>query len=146
MPAGASSFYARNITALLLHLIKDGALNLDMTDEITVATVISKDGAVVQPATAKLLGIEPVAPPVAAAPAALVEAPTVPPAQVVVMESEAEVMAKVIEEVDEAPLAAEVETSIPETPLAEPAETPLAEPAETPLTNEPESPTTGGAA
>ena len=31
MPAGASRFYARNISALLLHLVKDGALNLDMS-------------------------------------------------------------------------------------------------------------------
>ena len=35
MPAGASQFYARNISALLLHLVKDGALNIDLTEEIT---------------------------------------------------------------------------------------------------------------
>ena len=34
MPAGASAFYARNISTLLLHLVKDGALNLDPADEI----------------------------------------------------------------------------------------------------------------
>ena len=144
MPAGASSFYARNITALTLHLIKDGQLNLDMADEITVATVISKDGAVVQPATAKLLGIEPAAAP---APAALVEAPVVAPAAVLVKETEAEVMEKVIEEVHEPTLAAETET-----PIAEAGEAPqpevadVADAAETPLTDEPETPATGGAA
>lgn len=55
MPAGASGFYARNISALLLHLVKDGALNLDFSDEITKATVITHDGAVIHEATAKLL-------------------------------------------------------------------------------------------
>ena len=55
MPAGASAFYARNISTLLLHLIKDGALALDPADEITAATVITQGGRVVQAATAKLL-------------------------------------------------------------------------------------------
>ena len=60
MPAGASLFYARNISALLLHLVKEGALNLDLTEEITAGTVITHGGEVVQEATKKLL--EPAAP------------------------------------------------------------------------------------
>jgi NAD(P) transhydrogenase subunit alpha len=70
MPAGSSAFYARNISALLLSFVKDGALNLDFNDEIAAATVITHDGAVIQPATKKLL--EPAAAPAppAAAPAA----------------------------------------------------------------------------
>jgi len=60
MPAGSSAFYARNIGALLLSFVKDGALNLDFNDEIAAATVITHGGAVVQPATKKLL--EPPAP------------------------------------------------------------------------------------
>jgi NAD(P) transhydrogenase subunit alpha len=55
MPTGASAFYARNISTLLLHLVKDGALNLDPADEITAATLITQGGRVVQDATAKLL-------------------------------------------------------------------------------------------
>ena len=55
MPAGASSFYARNISALLLEMVKDGALDLDFENEVTKATVISKDGAVVSDAVKKLL-------------------------------------------------------------------------------------------
>jgi len=55
MPAGASAFYARNISALLLAMVKDGALNLDFEDEVTKATVITHDGQVVQEATKKLL-------------------------------------------------------------------------------------------
>jgi len=55
MPAGASQFYARNITAFMLHYIKDGQMSYDMADEITSATVITRDGEVVQEQTRKLL-------------------------------------------------------------------------------------------
>jgi proton-translocating NAD(P)+ transhydrogenase subunit alpha len=55
MPAGASAFYARNISALLLGMVKDGALHLDFEDEVTQATVITKDGQVVSDAVKKLL-------------------------------------------------------------------------------------------
>jgi NAD(P) transhydrogenase subunit alpha len=59
MPAGSSQFYARNISALLLHFVKDGELALDFDDEIAAATVITHDGSVVQEATRKL--VEPAA-------------------------------------------------------------------------------------
>jgi NAD(P) transhydrogenase subunit alpha len=65
MPAGASAFYARNISALLLGMVKDGQLNLDFEDEVTKSTVITRDGAVVAEAVKKLL--EPDAQPVPAA-------------------------------------------------------------------------------
>jgi H+-translocating NAD(P) transhydrogenase subunit alpha len=55
MPGGASQFYARNLQAFLSHFIKDGAMGFDMSDEITAATVITHDGAVVQEQTRKLL-------------------------------------------------------------------------------------------
>ncbi len=55
MPASASAFYARNISALLLGMIKDSALTLDFSDEVTAATVITNGGAVLQEATKKLL-------------------------------------------------------------------------------------------
>ncbi|MFV2063032.1 MAG: Re/Si-specific NAD(P)(+) transhydrogenase subunit alpha [Chloroflexota bacterium] len=55
MPAGASGFYARNISALLAHFIEDGEMKFDFEDEITKATVITHDGKVVQEATASLL-------------------------------------------------------------------------------------------
>src|SRR3954468_23153073 len=60
MPAGASAFYARNISALLLGIVKDGSLNLDFEDEVTKSTVITHDGAVVSEPVRKLL--EPAAP------------------------------------------------------------------------------------
>jgi H+-translocating NAD(P) transhydrogenase subunit alpha len=55
MPGGASGFYARNISALLMHFIKDGEMLFDFEDEITAGTVITHDGTVVHPATAELL-------------------------------------------------------------------------------------------
>ena len=60
MPAGASAFYARNISTLLLGMVKDGNLHLDFEDEVTKATVITKDGAVIAEPVKKLL--EPAAP------------------------------------------------------------------------------------
>ncbi|MFN8519307.1 MAG: Re/Si-specific NAD(P)(+) transhydrogenase subunit alpha [Chloroflexota bacterium] len=100
MPAGASQFYARNISALLLHMVKDGALNLDLSDEITGAVVITHGGAVVQEATAKLLGIEVAKPePVAPEPASAAPEPApAAPEPVIEPESEAEVIEKVLEE------------------------------------------------
>jgi H+-translocating NAD(P) transhydrogenase subunit alpha len=63
MPAGASQFYARNISSLLLGMVKDGALHLDFEDEVTAATVITNDGAVVADAVKKLLEPAPAAAP-----------------------------------------------------------------------------------
>jgi NAD(P) transhydrogenase subunit alpha len=61
MPAGASAFYARNISALLLGMVKDGALNLDFEDEVTKSTVITNGGAVVSEPVKKLLEPAPAA-------------------------------------------------------------------------------------
>jgi NAD(P) transhydrogenase subunit alpha len=55
MPTSASNAYARNISALLLHLLNDGELHIDLDDEIQRGVVITHGGSVVQPATAKLL-------------------------------------------------------------------------------------------
>ena len=55
MPTSASLMYARNVSALLLHLVKDGELALDFDDEITAGAVITHDGQVVHAATKKLL-------------------------------------------------------------------------------------------
>jgi proton-translocating NAD(P)+ transhydrogenase subunit alpha len=58
-PTAASSAYARNISTLLLHMLADGALAIDTSDEIQAGVVITHDGAVVQPATAALLADAP---------------------------------------------------------------------------------------
>jgi NAD(P) transhydrogenase subunit alpha len=55
MATSASLMYARNMSALLLHLVKEGKLVLDFDDEITAGAVITHDGTVVHPATKKLL-------------------------------------------------------------------------------------------
>jgi NAD(P) transhydrogenase subunit alpha len=52
MPTAASAMYARNVSALLLYLIKDGELALDPDDELQSGVLISRDGAVVHPALA----------------------------------------------------------------------------------------------
>ncbi len=55
MPLSASQFYARNISSLLLNMVKDGALHLDFEEEVTRATVITHAGAVVSEPVHKLL-------------------------------------------------------------------------------------------
>jgi NAD(P) transhydrogenase subunit alpha len=56
MATAASTAYARNISALLLHLVADGSLAVDLEDEITAGVVITHGGTVVHPATAALTG------------------------------------------------------------------------------------------
>jgi H+-translocating NAD(P) transhydrogenase subunit alpha len=46
VPYHASQMYARNITAFLLHLAKEGKLRLNLQDEITRETLLTKDGEV----------------------------------------------------------------------------------------------------
>lgn len=58
MPIGASAFYARNISALLLQLVKDGALNLDPADEIAGPVTITSGGEIRSEAVKKLLNPE----------------------------------------------------------------------------------------
>jgi NAD(P) transhydrogenase subunit alpha len=55
MPAASSSAFSRNVGSLLLHMVADGALAIDLSDEIQAGVVITHDGAVVQAATAALL-------------------------------------------------------------------------------------------
>jgi len=55
MPIGASQFYARNLSALLLQLIVDGALNLDPADEIAGPVTITHGGEIRSEAVRKLL-------------------------------------------------------------------------------------------
>jgi NAD(P) transhydrogenase subunit alpha len=55
MPASASQFYARNISALLLNMVTDGALALDLEEEVTKATVITHGGSVVSEAVRNLV-------------------------------------------------------------------------------------------
>ncbi len=56
MPASATQMYAKNIQTLVKHLVKDGRLELDFSDEITKGATITHDGQVVHEATAQALG------------------------------------------------------------------------------------------
>jgi NAD(P) transhydrogenase subunit alpha len=62
MPAGASAFYARNLSSLVLALTTDGALTIDLGDEIAGPVTITHGGEVVSESVQKLL-----APPAATA-------------------------------------------------------------------------------
>jgi NAD(P) transhydrogenase subunit alpha len=53
MPTAASTMYARNITALLLALVSDGALALDGEDELLAGVIVTRDGAIVHPALSR---------------------------------------------------------------------------------------------
>jgi len=55
LPFDASQMYARNISAFLLHLVKDGQLVVNLDDEITRETLVARDGAVVHPRVKELL-------------------------------------------------------------------------------------------
>jgi NAD(P) transhydrogenase subunit alpha len=46
VPLDASQLYAKNVQTLLDYIIKDGALALDMTDEIVAGTTIVHDGTI----------------------------------------------------------------------------------------------------
>jgi NAD(P) transhydrogenase subunit alpha len=62
VPYHASQLYARTVVALLLHLVKDGALVLDLDDEIIRETVVTRDGRVVHPRVLEALA-QPPSPP-----------------------------------------------------------------------------------
>jgi NAD(P) transhydrogenase subunit alpha len=47
VPYHASQMYARNVSAFLLHLVKDGKLQLDLDDEIVRETLLTRGGEVV---------------------------------------------------------------------------------------------------
>ena len=53
IPVDASQLYARNLLSFLTLLVdKDGTLKIDRADEIIKATLLTADGAVVNPALA----------------------------------------------------------------------------------------------
>src|ERR1700761_3433396 len=55
VPTAASNAYSRNISALLLHLVNEGELKIDTTDDIQAGVVVAHGGEVVHPAGAELL-------------------------------------------------------------------------------------------
>ncbi len=57
VPYHASQMYARNLVSFLKNMVKNGALNIDSTDEITRETLVVRDGEVVNPRVQALLGV-----------------------------------------------------------------------------------------
>lgn len=56
MPTHASEMYAKNLYNFLSPWVKDGALNLDWSDEIVAGTALCRDGATVHPTVKQVLG------------------------------------------------------------------------------------------
>ncbi len=55
VPYHASQMYAKNLATFLHHLVKDGTLRVDLEDEITRATLLTRGGKVVHPAVLEAL-------------------------------------------------------------------------------------------
>jgi NAD(P) transhydrogenase subunit alpha len=57
VPFHASQMFSSNITNFFLHMLKDGALNLDLEDEITRETLVTRGGEVVHRRVREALGL-----------------------------------------------------------------------------------------
>jgi NAD(P) transhydrogenase subunit alpha len=64
VPYHASSLYARNLTAFLEHLVKAGKMNIDMADEITRETMLTRGGEIVHARVREVFALPPLAAPV----------------------------------------------------------------------------------
>ena len=60
IPYHASQMFSKNVVTLLLHLVKDGQLNLDMQDEINKDTTVAMGGHVINNRIRELLGMDPI--------------------------------------------------------------------------------------
>lgn len=54
VPTAASNAYSRNVATLLASLVRDGQLNIDLSDEIQAGVVVTHGGKVVHPVIAQL--------------------------------------------------------------------------------------------
>ena len=57
VPYHSSQMYARNLTAFLLHLVKEGKLQLNLDDEILQETLVTREGEVVNPRVREFHGL-----------------------------------------------------------------------------------------
>jgi NAD(P) transhydrogenase subunit alpha len=53
----ASQMYSRNVTTFLRNMLKEGAIDLNMEDQIISDTLVTRDGEVVHPRVQSLLGV-----------------------------------------------------------------------------------------
>jgi NAD(P) transhydrogenase subunit alpha len=61
VPYHASQMYARNLTAFLVHLVKDGRVRTDLDDEIIRETLLTRDGQVVNARVREFFELPPIA-------------------------------------------------------------------------------------
>ncbi|HUS38357.1 MAG: Re/Si-specific NAD(P)(+) transhydrogenase subunit alpha [Pirellulales bacterium] len=59
VPYHASQMFSKNVTNLLLHLTKEGQIEIDMGDEITRETIATHQGEVINARMRQMLGLEP---------------------------------------------------------------------------------------
>jgi NAD(P) transhydrogenase subunit alpha len=57
VPYHASQMYAKNLTNFLVHLVKDGKLQLNLQDEITSSTLVTQNGEIVNPRVREFFGL-----------------------------------------------------------------------------------------
>jgi H+-translocating NAD(P) transhydrogenase subunit alpha len=57
VPYHASALYARNVSAFLQHLVKEGQLRLDLKDELIRETLVTQDGEVVNARVREFFGL-----------------------------------------------------------------------------------------
>jgi NAD(P) transhydrogenase subunit alpha len=57
VPYHASQMYAKNLTNFLVHLVKDGKLQVNLDDEITRSTLLTENGEIVNPRVREFLGL-----------------------------------------------------------------------------------------
>ncbi len=61
VPYHASQMYAKNVTAFLLHLVKDGKIQMNLNDEIIRETLLTRDGEVVNARVREFFAMPPLA-------------------------------------------------------------------------------------
>src|ERR1700682_18776 len=59
VPNHASQMYAKNMSSFLAHMVADGVLRIDLEDEITRATLVSRGGQVVHPRVREAFSLAP---------------------------------------------------------------------------------------
>jgi len=57
VPYHASQMYAKNLANFLVHLVKDGKLQLNLQDEITASTLVTQSGELVNPRVREFFGL-----------------------------------------------------------------------------------------
>ncbi|MEP0828338.1 MAG: Re/Si-specific NAD(P)(+) transhydrogenase subunit alpha [bacterium] len=61
VPFHASQMFSKNVATFLSHLVKKGEMTLDMNDEITRETMLTRDGEILHPQVRQLLNMTPLA-------------------------------------------------------------------------------------